>query len=61
MQKMIDAIVAFEVRITRLEGKFKLSQNRPRNDQSNVAAALRSAGGDNATRLASLMEQVLKL
>lgn len=61
MHKMIDAIVAFEVRISRLEGKFKLSQNRPRNDHSNVVAALRAAGDDNATRLASLMEQVLKL
>jgi len=61
MQKMIGAIVAFEVRITRLEGKFKLSQNRPRNDQSNVIAALRATGGDEAARLATLMEQVLKL
>lgn len=61
LQKMISAIVAFEVRITRLEGKFKLSQNRPRIDQSNVIAALREAGGDDASRLASLMEQVLKL
>lgn len=61
LQKMISAIVAFEVRITRLEGKFKLSQNRPRVDQPKVVAALRAAGGDDAARLATLMEQVLKL
>ena len=61
LQKMIGAIVAFEVRITRLEGKFKLSQNRPRVDQSNVISALKATGGDEAARLASLMEQVLKL
>ena len=61
LQKMIAAIVAFEVRITRLEGKFKLSQNRPRVDQSNVIAALRRAGSDEAARLASLMERALKV
>jgi len=61
LQKMISAIVAFEVRITRLEGKFKLSQNRPRVDQPKVVAALKAAGGDDAARLAMLMEQVLKL
>ena len=61
LQKMISAIVAFEVRITRLEGKFKLSQNRSRVDQLNVIAALKNTGGDDATRLASLMEQVLKV
>lgn len=61
MQKMISAIVAFEVRITRLEGKLKLSQNRPRADQSNVIDALRSDGEHDALRLATLMEQVLEL
>ena len=61
MEKMIGAIVAFEVRITRLEGKFKLSQNRPRTDQSNVVDALRSTGEHDAHRLATLMERVLEL
>jgi transcriptional regulator len=60
MQKMIDGIVAFEVRTTRMQGKFKLSQNRPPADRSNVIAALNRAGSDTALRLAELMEQVLK-
>lgn len=60
LQKMIDGIVAFEVSITRMQGKFKLSQNRPAVDRSNVIAALEQAGDDSALRLAELMEQVLK-
>ena len=40
MGKMLQAIVAFEIPITRLEGKFKLSQNRSETDQSQVIDAL---------------------
>lgn len=61
MQKMIGGIVAFEVQINRIQGKFKLSQNRPRVDRSNVIAALEQTGEDGAARLAALMQQVLKL
>lgn len=61
LRKMIDGVVAFEVRITRMQGKFKLSQNRPRIDRSNVITVLSQAGDDNATRLASLMHQILEL
>lgn len=37
---MLNGIVAFEIAVTRLEGKFKLSQNRPAGDQERVATAL---------------------
>ena len=37
---MLNGIVAFEIAVTRLEGKFKLSQNRPAGDQVRVATAL---------------------
>ena len=60
LRKMIDGIVAFEVQITRLHGKFKLSQNRSRVDQSNVIAALERADGDSALHLAELMKRVLR-
>ena len=43
LQKMMRAIVGFEVHITRLEGKFKLSQNRSEGDQARVVAALEGA------------------
>lgn len=40
---MLNGIVAFQITITRLEGKFKLSQNRAISDQQRVATALASA------------------
>src|SRR3954470_1545355 len=40
LDKMMRAIVGFEIEITRLEGKLKLSQNRSEHDQHQVAEAL---------------------
>ena len=40
LSHMKRAVVGFEIPITRLEGKFKLSQNRSQGDQQTVAAAL---------------------
>ena len=37
---MLKGLVAFEVEVTRLEGKFKLSQNRSEADQRRVVEAL---------------------
>ena len=37
-QGMLGGIVAFELTVTRLEGKYKLSQNRSHADQERVAA-----------------------
>ena len=39
-EKMLKGIVAFEIEVTRLEGKFKLSQNKTRDDQKNIAIHL---------------------
>lgn len=41
--KLIDAIVAFEIRVTRIEGKFKLGQNRSADDIAGVHGALASS------------------
>jgi transcriptional regulator len=43
-QKMRRGIVGFELTITRLEGKFKLSQNRTPADQQRVRQALLDGG-----------------
>jgi transcriptional regulator len=43
-RSMLAGIVGFRIPIARIEGKFKLSQNRPEADRSNVQAA--HAGGD---------------
>ncbi len=40
LQGMIKGIVAFEIELTKLEGKFKLSQNRSEIDRQNVVAEL---------------------
>ena len=37
---MMDGIVGFEMVITRLEGKYKLSQNRSQADRENVSNTL---------------------
>lgn len=58
LRNMIEGIVAFEVRITRMIGKYKLSQNRSRADRLNVIAELRQTGGENAERVAVLMQQL---
>ena len=43
LQKMMRGIVAFEIEITRLEGKFKMSQNRTASERENVIAALNAS------------------
>ena len=39
-ENMLRQIVGFEIIATKIEGKFKLSQNRTREDQANVIASL---------------------
>ena len=41
---MLKGIIGFQIPISRIEGKFKLSQNRPEVDQNSVRSA--HAGGD---------------
>lgn len=51
VQTMLDSIVGFEIEVVRLEGKFKLSQNRPR-EFERVLAGLE---GDGEAGLAAFM------
>lgn len=48
IDQMVAAIVGIEVRIARIEGKFKLGQNREMRDREGAAAGLRGRG-DSAT------------
>ncbi len=50
--KMMPAIVGFEIAVERLEGKFKLSQNRRPEDVAGVIAGLEAEG---QSELAALM------
>ena len=46
VQGMLRGIVGFSIRITRLEGKWKMSQNRPAADRAGVIAGLAAEGRD---------------
>lgn len=52
---MLKGIVAFEIPIDRLEGKFKLSQNRSTDDSAGVIDGLRATGRAEDAMLANLM------
>jgi transcriptional regulator len=52
---MIGAIVAFRMRIKRLDAKFKLSQNRSDEDRARVVAGLQADGHPDATATAEWM------
>ena len=53
-QRMLGAIVGFEIEISQLSGKFKLSQNRTLDDRRRVVTAL-EAGSAAEQELAALM------
>jgi len=50
---MIAGIVGFELVVTRLEGKWKMSQNRPPEDRAGVVAGLTRDGG--STEVAAIV------
>jgi transcriptional regulator len=52
----LKGIVGLEIPIARIEGKWKVSQNRPAVDQAGVVAGLRGGGGD-ADIIAAAVEQ----
>ncbi len=60
-EKMMQNIVAFEVPITRVEGKFKLGQNRSTADTQGVFAALSRAEDPDSRALAELMRAECKV
>jgi transcriptional regulator len=56
-QRMLSHIVGFEIIATRIEGKFKLSQNRSREDQANVIASLEKAEDTAVSGVSRLMRE----
>ena len=57
LASMLAGIVGIEIAIGRLEGKFKLSQNRPADDRPRIIAALDARGDENAAGVAALMRE----
>ena len=57
VQSMLKGIVGVELAVTRLEGKFKLSQNRPASDRPRIVAALDRRDDADSRAVADLMRQ----
>lgn len=56
MEKMMKGVVGFSIEITRLEGKFKMSQNRSIRDQEQVVEMLHAATDTTICEMAALMQ-----
>ena len=55
--RLLDMIVGFEIAITDIQGKFKLSQNRSPQIRANVIHHLRASASPDDAAVAALMEQ----
>jgi transcriptional regulator len=58
IDSQLKAIVGFEFRILRLEGKQKFNQNRSVEDRLGVIEGLRELGSERKTEVADLMEEI---
>lgn len=57
VERMLESIVGIALQITKLEGKWKVSQNQPAANRRGVAAGLAAEGGDDAAQMARLVEK----
>ena len=57
--RMLHAIVGFEMVVAKLVGKFKLSQNRSEEDRRRVIAACEEEGSAERVALAELMRRAI--
>jgi transcriptional regulator len=55
VDSMVTAIVGIELPITKLVGKWKVSQNRPEHDRAGVVEGLQRDGGESAAAMARLV------
>jgi transcriptional regulator len=56
--RMLSHIVGFEIVVTKIEAKFKLSQNRTRDEQENIIESLGAATDTAVTGVARLMQEL---
>ena len=57
IEKQLGAIIGLEIPITRLVGKWKVSQNRPAQDRDGAAEGLLREGGPSAAAMAELIRR----
>ena len=56
-ERMLSHIVGFEITVTKVEAKFKVSQNRTKEEQSNVISSLGKAGDTAISGVSRLMQE----
>ncbi len=56
-EKLLGSLVGIEISISKLVGKWKVSQNRPEQDRAGVVAGLRSLGVSDTSQMAELVER----
>jgi transcriptional regulator len=56
--RMLNHIVAFEIAVTRIEAKFKLSQNRTTIEQENVIQALGASSDSAVSGISEMMREL---
>jgi transcriptional regulator len=56
-ERMLRQIVGFEIEVTKMEAKFKLGQNRAREDQENMIASLEKSDDSAISGVARLMKE----
>jgi transcriptional regulator len=59
MRRIVIQIVGFRIKIKRIEGKWKLNQNRPPERRRRVIRALKNRVDDNSRAIAALMEETV--
>lgn len=60
IERVLEHIVGFEIEITSIEGKMKLSQNRTTEDRKRVIARLAASNSETDAAVAKLMSEVLE-
>ena len=57
MESQLKGIVGIEIPIARIEGKWKVSQNRPEVDKRGVVEGLRGQGDELSEAMATLVQE----
>lgn len=60
LERQLNGIVGIEINIEKLEGKWKMSQNRPEKDRDGVVAGLQEEGSETAISMAELISNSSK-
>ncbi len=58
-RRLLAAVVTFEMRVTRLEGKYKLSQNKSEADRANAQRELALSPDESERQTAALMHEAI--